>query len=375
MNKQFITDFKALELKRFPYQKTQNLQAWNAADEYLLQHLYGQADNLEGKNILIFNDAFGALTLPLIKYQPFVVTDSILSQKAIINNVQSNDLNLTNIHLYNSLSKHKTCYDFVLIKAPKTLDFLRYFLSSIIQHINSSTTIIVAGMIKNMPKTICTILEENIGETNTSLAKKKARLIFVKPQNKQNTPPQIQSYKQESSNHTIFSHANVFSKQSLDIGTRFLLQHLPKLPNIDHIIDLGCGNGVVGLNLTVLYPDSKITFVDESFMAIASAKLTCQYNLNSLDNCQFIVNNCLDDFTPNSTDLIVCNPPFHQSHSVGTHIALQMFQQSHKTLNKGGTLLVVANRHLPYYSHLKRIFGKVDNLAGNAKFSIYEMTK
>ncbi len=371
----FNTSFNTFNLERFPQQKNHNLQAWDAADQYLLEHLYEQHTELKNKNILIFNDAFGALTLSLLEYHPCAVNDSIISQKAIIENISSNQLDIKKVDLLNSLSKYKTTYDYVIIKTPKTLDYLRYFIGSITHHIHSNTQIIVAGMVKNMPKVIWSILEEKIGETNTSLAKKKARLIFVKSEMKPNKPSPVQTFAQENTKFKIFNHVNVFSKQSLDIGTRFLLQNLPKLSGINNVVDLGCGNGVVGLNLAVLYPKAKVTFTDESYMAVASAKLTCEFNVKSLENCQFLVNNCLDDFAPNSVDLIVCNPPFHQSHSIGTHIALQMFKQSHKTLNKGGTFLVVANRHLPYYSHLKRIFGKVNNLAGNAKFSIYSMTK
>ncbi len=371
----FNTAFNTFNLERFPKQKNLNLQAWDAADRYLLEHLYEQHAELENKNILIFNDAFGALTLSLLEYHPCVVSDSIISQKAIIENTSLNQIDKKKVKFLNSLSTHTKIYDYVIIKTPKTLDYLRYFIDSISQHIHSNTQIIVAGMVKNMPKTIWSILEQKIGETNTSLAKKKARLIFVKPEKKPNKLPPVKTFTQENTEFKIFNHANVFSKQSLDIGTRFLLQNLPKLSGIKSIVDLGCGNGVVGLNLAILYPKAKITFIDESYMAVASAKLTCEFNLKSLDNCQFLVNNCLDHFTPSSTDLIVCNPPFHQSHSIGTHIALQMFKQSHITLNKGGIFLVIANRHLPYYSHLKRIFGKVNNLAGNAKFSIYSMTK
>lgn len=375
MTTQLITKFISSDLKRYPYLKTQNLQAWDAADVYLLDYLHEQQEKLNKKNILIFNDAFGALTLSLLPYKPYVMTDSVVSKKAIINNIQSNQLNKNTINLLNSLSEHEAIYDYVIIKAPKTLDYLRYFLATIIPHVKPTTQIIIAGMVKNMPKSLWKILEETMGKTRTSLAKKKSRLIFVDSEIKQGKIPALQKFTQEGTRFTVFSHANVFSKQSLDVGTRFLLQHLPTLPNIDSIIDLGCGNGVVGLNLATLYSKAKVTFVDESYMAVASAKSTCEFNLKSLKNCQFLVNNCLDNFAPHSIDLIVCNPPFHQSHSIGSHIALQMFKQSHKTLTKGGTLLVVANRHMPYYSHLKRIFGHVKNIAGNAKFSIYRMTK
>ncbi|MCF6289093.1 MAG: methyltransferase [Proteobacteria bacterium] len=362
-----------LKLYRYPRSKQQNLQAWDAADEYLFEHILTYDTPQAKQRMLIFNDSFGALSLALQKFQPDVVTDSIVSKIAIIKNAELNKIQTAN--LFHSLSDHTGKYDYVLIKLPKTLDYLRYFLTKIRLHIDDNTKVIVAGMIKFMPKTVWQALEDLLGNTTTSLAKKKARLIFVKVEKNIQQTPFPTSFQLKNSNLKIFNHANVFSKQSLDIGTRFLLQNLPKLADIKTIIDLGCGNGIVGLHLTQQYPQAQITFTDESYMAVASAKLTAEYNLKTISQHHFMVNNCLDGFTKKSVDLIVCNPPFHQSHSIGLNTAVQMLQQSFSTLKQGGHFIVVANRHLPYYSHLKRIFANVVIIASNHKFNIFQMRR
>jgi len=371
----FNNPFHILELYRYPFSNNQKLQAWDASDGYMLEYLASNEDLLSKDNILIFNDTFGSLSLALQNFNPSVITDSYISKQAIIYNAKHNNIDLKKIAIHDSLSSLNRSYDLVLIKTPKTLDYLRYFLAKIRPYLHKKTQLIIAGMIKSTPKTVWKILEEMLGETSTSLAKKKARLIFVKPEkNNIDTPFPIHFF-QEKTNYKIYSHANVFSKKSMDIGSRFLLQNLPTLNHIQTIVDLGCGNGILGLNLAVTYPHAKVTFTDESYMAIASARLTVMSNLGSIEKHQFIVGNCLDSIASHSVDLIVCNPPFHQSHSIGLHIALQMFQQSFKTLKKGGHLIVIANRHLPYYVHLKRIFAKVENLAANNKFSIFNMVK
>lgn len=375
MQTHFNNAFRSLELKRFPLDKNQTLQAWDAADEYLLNYLSEQQKSLDNKSLLIFNDSFGALTSALANYSPSAMTDSYISELATLYNLAANDINTKNIVLLNSLSKHNKHYDYVLIKLPKTLDYLSYFLSNLAHFVHPNTKFIVAGMVKNTPKTVWTILEKYIGPTTTSLAKKKARLIFSTYTNKKESTPFPTYFIQENSALKIYNHANVFSKQSLDIGTRFLLKKLPKLARINSIIDLGCGNGIVGLNLALIYPEAHITFTDESYMAIESARLTIQNNINHSENYKFLINNCLDGFKVNSVDLIVCNPPFHQSHTIGMHIALQMFRQSQKTLLKGGTFIVIANRHLPYQNHLKKLFNSFKVLASNQKFSIYSMIK
>lgn len=375
MNTQFDNPFLPLELKRFPYDKNQTLQAWDAADEYLLNELSNQKVHLNEKNILIFNDSFGALACALAEFTPYVMTDSYISELAIQHNLATNKIDSKSIEIINSLTKHKGQYDYVIVKLPKILDYLGYFLSNLSNFINSETKIIIAGMVKNMPKSVWNIIEKNIGSTTTSLAKKKARLIFATYSEKDEKNAFPTYFNQENTLLNIYNHANVFSKQSLDIGTRFLLQNLPKIQNIKTIIDLGCGNGIVGLNLGLMYPDAKIIFTDESYMAVDSAKLTIEKNIINRDKYTFLVNNCLDGFDVNATDLIVCNPPFHQSHTIGMHIALKMFKQSYQTLKKGGHFIVVANKHLPYQVHLKKLFGTTTLAASNKKFSIFRMKK
>ncbi len=45
------------------------------------------------------------------------------------------------------------------------------------------------------------------------------------------------------------------------------MQHLPE--NLEgEIVDLGCGNGVIGLTLLDKNPQAKVVFVDESPMAV-----------------------------------------------------------------------------------------------------------
>ncbi len=52
-----------------------------------------------------------------------------------------------------------------------------------------------------------------------------------------------------------------------------------------------------------------------------------------------------------------------------------MFRDSFKSLNPGGIIRVVANRHLDYGNKIKKIFGNVKLIDQNNKFVILEATK
>ncbi len=360
----------AFQLQRLPQRRRELLRAWDAADEYLLNTLAEQQLPAEGASVLIVNDSFGALAVALSAYRPLSLSDSWLCHEATRLNLRANGIDVDAVTLLDSLSLPPQPLDLVLIKVPKTLALLEEELSRLSPLIGDNTRVIVAGMVKGMPGSVWKLLERLLGPTTSSLAKKKAKLIFVTPehQGKADSPYPV-CYTLEGTAHRICNHANVFSRDSLDIGTRFFLQHLPSGLNDKDVVDLGCGNGVVGLIAAERNPGARLHFVDESFMAVASARENFHYNLPGRE-AQFQVGDALSGFAADSADIVLCNPPFHQGSTVGDQIAQRMFRQSHKVLRRGGELWVIGNRHLGYHKLLKKLFGNCELVASNAKFVV-----
>ena len=111
-------------------------------------------------------------------------------------------------------------------------------------------------------------------------------------------------------------------------------------------------------------------------MAVESAKMNVSNNLPELvSQTQFKVDDCLTDSDSSTSNLILCNPPFHQQNAVTDHIAWQMFKDSYRVLKKGGELRIVGNRQLGYHIKLKRIFGNCKTIASNRKFVILSAIK
>lgn len=386
--------FGNVTLQRLPIPpkgKKENLRAWDAADELILTHINEQAllSNLANP-VLIFNDAFGALTVALNQYPTHSSSDSYLSQLSIANNYKLNNLEPT-YHFISSTESLKQEYDLVLIKIPKTMALLEHQLCQLKPCISENTTIVASGMAKYIHTSTLKIFEKVIGTTVTSRATKKSRLIFAKnDQKKVVTSPFPKTFSDKPLNISLSNHANVFSKDHLDIGARFMIEHLKKCPKSDHIIDLGCGNGVLGIMIKRLQAQAQISFVDESYMAISSAKENYNTNIDTKPDitnketvdptdAEFYVSDCLKDSRDgainDNVELILCNPPFHQAHSVGDQIAWKMFVQSHDHLNNKGELWVIGNRHLAYHIKLKRLFGNCRTIAANKKFVILSAKK
>lgn len=372
----FSTPQGTYQLDRLPFTTSKSLQAWNSADEYLLRVLDEQDLLFDGIRILILNDSFGALSVALHGYKPLSITDSWLSQQATSLNLELNQISSDSVTLRNSLDWPSQSFDLVLIKIPKTLALLEDQLIRLRPLLHSETTVLASAMVKNLSENAWKLMDRYLGKTRPSLTWKKARLIYTElcfPYQILPNPYPV-SYQLEQSDYRIVNHANVFSRDKLDIGTRFFIQHLPKTDKPFQCVDLGCGNGVVGLVLAEQCPKAYLNFVDESYMAIASAKENFQ-NAFPGRQANFFIADCLMDFKTSSMDLIVCNPPFHQQHTIGSFIALNMFRQSWSVLRVGGQLIVIGNQHLGYHKVLKNIFGHCHVLAANEKFVILNSVK
>lgn len=350
-----------MDIKRYPLQTNETLQGWDSADELLLAHV--RALDLSGKKILILNDSFGALSVGLKDSDCVTYTDSFVSAKATLLNSQEK------INPINDLGAIQGIFDLVLIRIPKNMSFFEDQLCHLTHHLHPHSKIICASMVKHLAPTSFELLNKFIGSTTTSLAEKKARLIFADFQKEKITSPYPQSIKVDGFEKPFVNHSNLFSREKLDIGTRFFLEHIPK-GSYKKILDLGCANGIIGIKAKLQNPEAKIIFSDESWMAVKSAREN--YSQRFKDEADFFWTNCFEDRSMKDIDLVLCNPPFHQQNTIGDFIAWEMFKDSFEVLRTGGTLIVIGNSHLGYQIKMKKIFGNSKIISTNQKFMVCE---
>lgn len=367
MPKTFTTPFKTeLSLSRYPERRNELLQAWDSADELILEHLAGL--ELGGKRVVVLNDSFGALSVALKSAYPdsdlTTYTDSYVSAQAI-------RLNSTGqIEPISRLDELSGRYDFAVVRIPKNTSFLEDQLCHLSRHLSTESRLICGYMIKHQSKASFDLLGRLIGETATSLAKKKARLIFASFERAETPSPYPLQVRLEGFEKPFTNHSNLFSREKLDIGTRFLLSHIPQ-GDYRAILDLGCANGVIGIAAKRSNPGARIVFSDDSRMAIESAHLNFATYFPG-EAAEFHWTNCFENQPEGSLDLVLCNPPFHQGNTLGDHIARQMFIDSRHTLRPGGRLRVIGNSHLRYPQLLRQLFGNSRVVATNAKFVIVD---
>ncbi|WP_405910313.1 MULTISPECIES: methyltransferase [unclassified Streptomyces] len=369
------TPFGEYALARFPEAARDQLRAWDAADTYLLRHLAESGTPLSG-SVVVVGDRWGALATALSAHRPTQITDSFLAREATRANLARAGVEKAAIGLLTTQDAPPDRIDVLLVRVPRSLGLLEDQLHRLAPGVHEGTVVIGTGMVKEIHTSTLHLFERILGPTRTSLADKKARLIFCTPFPgiARNSNPWPYSYELPDgvgtvSGRTVINHAGVFCADRLDIGTRFLLQHLPRSRGPERIADLGCGNGVVGTAAALANPEAEVLFVDESYQAVASARATYAANVEGT-RAEFRVGDGLAGIDDGSVDLVLNNPPFHSHQATTDATAWRMFTEARRALRPGGELWVIGNRHLGYHLKLRRLFGNSELMASDAKFVV-----
>ncbi|MFJ8441105.1 methyltransferase [Kitasatospora griseola] len=388
MNDSFTTAWGAFELARFPENPREQLRAWDAADEYLLRYLKEGPENggpvaLDGA-VVVLGDRWGAVSTALAGAAGSLtaITDSYLASRAIAANLARNGLDPEAVDVRTTQQEPPSRIDVLLVRVPKSLALLEDQLHRLAPALHEGTVVVGTGMVTEIHTSTLQLFERILGPTRTSLAVRKARLIHTTPQPALDRPanPWPLHYRLPDdigvlSGRQVANQAGVFCADRLDIGTRFFLQHLPGLGDARRVVDLGCGNGIVGTAAALTAPDAELLFVDESFQAVASAEETFRTALGPDARAEFLVGDALADVPDASVDVVLLNPPFHSHQATTDAIAWRMFTGARRVLRPGGELRVVGNRHLAYHVKLRRLFGNCRTVAGNPKFTILSATR
>ncbi|MEU8620412.1 methyltransferase [Streptomyces sp. NPDC048623] len=381
------TSWGTFPLTRFPADPRDPLRAWDAADEYLLNHLAETGTELSG-TVAVLGDRWGALVTALAAAGSGTaalvqISDSYLGRSATAENLARSGAAPDAVTLLTTQDPPPERIDVLLVRVPKSLALLEDQLHRLAPAVHEDTVIVGTGMVKEIHTSTLSLFERILGPTRTSLAVKKARLIHTTPDaalvRSANPWPYRYALPADApaglAGRTVVNQAGVFCADRLDIGTRFLLQHLPAGLGAARVVDLGCGNGVVGLAVALAEPAAELLFTDESYQAVASAEENFRTHAGEGRKAEFAVADGLADAAPGSVDLVLNNPPFHSHQATTDHTARRMFADARRALRPGGELWVVGNRHLGYHVTLRRIFGNSELVASDPKFVVLRAVK
>ena len=167
--------------------------------------------------------------------------------------------------------------------------------------------------------------------------------------------------------YKLISDDGVFSKDAFDMGTRSLLEVVSELDVSGEVCDLGSGIGVIGVILSNIFGDIKMTGFDVNKRAIELSKLNYEkYNVDG----KIILN----DGVYGSFNWVISNPPIR----VGKEILYRLFEEVYNSLKENGSFVfVIRKQHGAKSAQAKitELFGNCELLKKNKGYYIYKAEK
>lgn len=170
-------------------------------------------------------------------------------------------------------------------------------------------------------------------------------------------------------NIDIATYPGVFGHNGVDAGTRMLLENA--VPGDGHILDYGCGSGVIAAYLLLNNPTSQVDCLDADAMAVAATHSTLVANQVEKRGRVFAGDRL--DHRMSKYDLIISNPPFHTGIRRDLTIVQRLLKDAPRHLRRGGRIRMVANVHLPYPKLLDAGYDW-QIVADNHKYRVYDAT-
>lgn len=168
------------------------------------------------------------------------------------------------------------------------------------------------------------------------------------------------------------SRPGLFAWDRVDAASEMLAAALPADLR-GRVADLGAGWGYLSMQVLARCP--RVEALD-LFEADARALSLAQRNLADARVPTGFHWHDVEQGVPGRFDAIVCNPPFHAlGRGDRPDIGRAFIASAADALVRGGSLWLVANRHLPYEDALGTGFSQVRSVAQNGGFKIVQAVK
>ncbi|MFC9786393.1 methyltransferase [Rhodococcus sp. NPDC127528] len=366
------------QLRRFPDVEAPNLFAADSADRLILDEAGQTLQAARSGTVVVVGDRYGALTLGAVSgfgaNNVRVHQDPLTGEQALAFNAERAGLaGYRNCALGAELL---TGAAVVLLQLPRSLTALAEIAEAIARYADRDVVVYAGGRIKHLTVAMNEVLGRSFADVHATLARQKSRVLVARgvlPVPHEPTFPLRERI--EELDLEVVAHGAAFAGTRLDIGTRFLLASLPRMdPSAETAVDLGCGTGILAVELARARPGLRVVATDQSIAAVDSTAATAAAN-GVGDRVTALRDDAMSTLGDGSVDLVVCNPPFHVGAAVHTGAALAMFRAAGRVLRPGGELWTVYNSHLGYRGALRGAVGRTEVIARNPKFTVTRSVK
>jgi len=268
---------------------------------------------------------------------------------------------------YQSEVKH----DLVIIQFPKSKAELNFTLAMLATQTTEECLVLIVGENKSGIKSIAKLTTNQLHECAKVDAARHCLLFAANL-----TPNQEEfqlakwlkpySFSINETEINVVALPGVFSHNGLDMGTKVLLENLPKKIS-GKVLDFGCGAGVIASYLGKTIPSIQLHLLDVCALALYSAQETLK--LNGLTGTVFPSNSLSD--VEGKFDQVISNPPFHLGLKTNYQATETFLSKIKPHLTAKGKVTVVANSFLRYQPIMEEAIGHTQVIVKQKGFSLY----
>lgn len=179
--------------------------------------------------------------------------------------------------------------------------------------------------------------------------------------------PELRTVEVRGSEYLLEGDPGVFAGGGLDPAA-VLLAMAMEVAATDAVLDLGCGNGIVGMVAARLAVNGQVWLVDTNTEAVALAQRNVERN--GLVNATVLASDRTAAVAERRFDVVVSNPPFHEGGREVRDLGVRFINDAVAVLRSGGHCYIVANRFLPYETTMRASLRDVREVAGDKRYKV-----
>ncbi|EUJ33839.1 hypothetical protein MFLO_01395 [Listeria floridensis FSL S10-1187] len=180
------------------------------------------------------------------------------------------------------------------------------------------------------------------------------------------------SFRLRDRDFSFISDDGVFSKKTVDFGSRLLIETFKIDAASGKILDVGAGYGPIGLALAGAYPQMQVEMVDVNLRALELAKENAA--LNRIENVSIYESSVYEEVSDADFAAIVSNPPIR----AGKAVVHAILEGAYERLVAGGELWIVIQKKQGGPSaanKMEQVFGNVEIMKKDKGYYIYRSRK
>jgi 16S rRNA (guanine1207-N2)-methyltransferase len=159
------------------------------------------------------------------------------------------------------------------------------------------------------------------------------------------------------------SYPGLFAADRIDEGTALLIGALPPLDAEAHVLDYGCGAGVIAAAALAQAPGIVLDLMDNDTVALEAAR-------ENVPGASLMLGDSLAEATARY-HAILSNPPLHLGFAQTRAPLEHLIAEAPRRLHAGGCLQIVVQRRVPLDRDLSRHFSAVSIVDESARYRVW----